>query len=232
VGVPERFAIHPSRYVRSFQGIPPSGRLPDDLAREIRHAYFACVSYIDSLVGGILDTLEETGAAEDTIILFWSDHGYHLGDHSLWSKHTNFERSTRVPLIASVPGAVETGVDCEALVELVDVYPTLVEWCGLPLPDHLEGRSFAQRLADPDGAGRPAAFSEFSRGGARGVSVRSPQFRYTEWRKGDAVVARELYDHHRDPLETRNEAENPEYAEAMRELARLLAVRLGEGGPR
>lgn len=225
--VNETYAIHASNYVRSFKDIPLAGQLPDELAREIRHAYYACISYVDALVGDVLAALEETGQRENTIIVFTSDHGYQLGDHSLWSKHTNFELATRVPLIISVPNSLTNGTQTDALIELVDLFPTLAELCGLDSPEHLEGVSFASVLAGQETEIRDTAFSEFTRSGARGCSIRTSRFRYIEWRAqrtGD-IVAQELYDHLQDPGENVNVADQAAYASALSHLADLLESR-------
>jgi arylsulfatase A-like enzyme len=224
----ERYAVHNSNYVRSFKDIPPTGKLPDELAREIRHAYYACISFVDALVGSLLDELDATGQRDNTIIVFTSDHGYQLGDHSLWSKHTNFELATRVPLFVSVPGASSTGQFSDSLVELVDLYPTLAELCGLEFPGHLEGQSFGHVVFAPDAQARTEAYSEFSRNGARGRSIRTDRFRYIEWRdqKSGEVVARELYDHSNDPGENVNVAGEAEFAKIVLKLSEQLAARL------
>jgi len=228
VNAPEKYAITNSPYVRSFKDIPQSGQFPDDLAREIRHAYYACISYVDSLVGGLVNELESSGQLNNTLIVFTSDHGYQLGEHSLWSKHTNFELATRVPLFISVPNAASHGRSTDSLVELVDLFPTLAELFGLPLPDHLEGISFAPLLSDSEASGRTEAFSEFTRRGARGCSIRTERFRYVEWRDVNTgeVVAQELYDHAKDPHENENVAGKGEYSGEVASLSARLAERM------
>jgi iduronate 2-sulfatase len=227
LNVDERYAVHNSNYVRSFKDIPDSGQLPDELAREIRHAYYACISYVDALVGDVLAALEETGQREDTIIVFTSDHGYQLGDHSLWSKHTNFELATRVPLFVSVPNSLANGTTTDALIELVDLFPTLAELCGLESPEHVEGVSFASIFGGQKTEVRDTAFSEFTRNGARGCSIRTSRFRYIEWRdhKTGDVVAQELYDHSQDPGENVNIAGEAAYASIRSHLAVQLEGR-------
>jgi len=219
--------FHPSRYLRSFADFPAEDPIPDNVARTTRRAYLACVSYVDRLTGKLLAALEETGQRENTLVVFTSDHGYHLGDHGLWSKHTTFEIATRVPLLVAGPD-VPAGVSTGALVELLDLYPTLAEHCGLPLPDHLDGTGFAPVLTDPDAPARRAAFSEYTRRGARGLSLRGPRYRYTEWRdrRSGEVVARELYDHREDPLETRNLAGDESLAGERSRLAAWLERRM------
>ncbi|MDF1859559.1 MAG: sulfatase [Verrucomicrobiales bacterium] len=231
-GAPLKHSFHESRYIRSFTDFPDAGPIPDDVARETRHAYLACVSYIDRLTGQILAALEETGQRENTLIVFTSDHGYHLGDHALWSKHTTFEIATRVPLLMAGPG-IEAGSTTESLVELVDLFPTLAEKADLALPSHLDGKSFATVLSDPLLTIRESAFSEFSRGGARGCSIRTKRFRYTEWRnlKNKKVTARELYDHETDPMETANVVMEGTYKSDRSRLSALLRGRLSPTAP-
>lgn len=221
---PAKYVWHPSRYVRSFGGIPDEGPFSSDLQREIKHAYWACISYVDALIGQVLDELDRQGVADNTIVALWSDHGYQLGEHDLWSKHTTFETSTKVPLIIVDPRKQVKGARTNAFAELVDLYPTLADLAGLPLPDHLEGSSLAVVLEDPDISVDDAAYSQFSRAGAQGLSVRLEGYRYTEWRdsKTGEVLARELYHHDKDPQENKNVAANPEYAVAMERAERKL----------
>ncbi|MEM1441172.1 MAG: sulfatase [Verrucomicrobiota bacterium] len=228
-GAPLNHTFHPSNYLRSFSGFPTKGEIPDEEARKTRHAYLACVSYIDRLTGKLVEALQESSQWENTIIVFTSDHGYHLGDHGLWSKHTTFELATRVPLIFAGPGIAEDS-STVALVELVDLFPTLSELAGLSLPDHLDGRSFAPVLADPSSSFREAAFSEFSRAGGRGLSIRTDRYRYTEWRsmKNGTVIARELYDLSTSSVEETNLANDPDHSATVEELAAALEKRLAE----
>ena len=211
-GSPE-YAVSPWCYVRSFKGMPKEGPMPKDLARETRHAYFACVSYIDSLIGDLLTALKETGEAENTIIALWSDHGYQLGDHGMWCKHTNFETSTRIPFILVEPRSSKKSQRVSARVELIDLYPTLADMAGLPLPKDVDGKSLKPVL---ENAGswdeeETVAYSQFRRGGKLGYSVRTENLRYTEWRGSNTgpVDAQELYDHRFDPSENKNVAGTP-----------------------
>ena len=222
--VPEKYALLDWPYVRSFAGIPQSGPMPNHLARQVRHAYLACVSYVDAQVGRILQTLDELGLSQSTIIVVTSDHGYQLGEHGLWSKHTNFELATRVPLLVSVPGHANGRT--EALTELVDLYPTLADVCGLPKPK-TDGRSFAKVLRDPSAIHREAAMSTYARAGARGWSIRTADVRYTEWRdlKTDELRATELYDHRLDPGENVNRAEDEAWADEVGALSKRLRRR-------
>ncbi|MHC4411890.1 MAG: sulfatase, partial [Planctomycetota bacterium] len=183
--------------LRSYYGIPKKGPCSDELARQLIHGYYACVAYIDALVGRLLDELDRLKLRDNTVIILWGDHGWKLGEHAGWCKHTNFELDTRVPMILSVPGMKTAGRRTWALTEYVDVYPTLCEVCGLSVPGHLEGRSMAPLLEDPARPWKKAAFSQYPRGKVMGYSMRTERFRYTEWkdRETGKVLARELYDH-------------------------------------
>ncbi len=153
-------ALTPSIELRARTDIPKDGPIPDDLARRLLHGYLACVSYVDAQVGRLLDELEKNGLAENTILVIWGDHGWQLGEHSLWGKAANFETSARAPLIVSAPGRKGNGRQAAGLVEFVDVYPTLCELAGLPLPSHLEGVSAVPLLNDPARTWKTAAFTQ------------------------------------------------------------------------
>jgi iduronate 2-sulfatase len=155
--------LHPSFELRARYGIPKKGPIDDEMARTLKHAYLACVSYVDAQIGKMIDALDEAGVRDNTIIIVWSDHGWHLGDMGIWGKATNYEIATRVPLMIWTPDMPKgsRGKKSEALVELVDMYPTLCELAGLEKPDHLEGQSFVPLLSNPDMAWKSAAFSQF-----------------------------------------------------------------------
>lgn len=193
--------------------------------RELLHGYYAAVSFIDSLVAELLAELDASGRADNTIIVIWGDHGFHLGDHGLWGKHTTMEQANRVPLMIHVPGM--SGGDADTLVELLDLFPTLAELAGLEAPAHLQGKSLSGVLNDPDVDFADVAISQYKRKGAYGYSMRTSQYRYTEWVKPDGDVAyRDLYDLQNDPGETRNIGSLPE----NRSLMNRLAVMLRENG--
>jgi iduronate 2-sulfatase len=221
-----RVAWHNSREIL---GEPPRALTPEAV-REIRHGYLAAVSYLDAQVGKVLDELDRLGLARRTIVVFWSDHGYHLGEHTLWAKTSNFELDARVPLLVSAPG-IRGGLRTRALAELLDLYPTLVELAGLPRPDGVEGTSLAPVLKNPSASGKAAALTQHPRPAyykgapeAMGYSLRTNRHRYIEWRDWNdgAVIARELYDHETDPDETRNVAGVAENAAAVKAAAELL----------
>jgi iduronate 2-sulfatase len=214
---------------------PPLGTkanpIDDDTARLLRHAYFACTSYVDAQFGKVMSELDRLGLRENTIVMLWSDHGWHLGDNGCWGKHTNYEWATRSPLIVSVPGMENVGAKCDALVEYVDMFPTLAELAGAETPKYLEGVSMTPLLADPKRKWKTAAFSQYPRGRTgelEGYAIRTDRYRYVEWRrkKKDGtfrVQARELYDHQADPLERTS------VARANPEVVKLLAARLQAG---
>jgi uncharacterized sulfatase len=190
-------------------------------AREAVAAYYACVSLVDAGVGRILDTLEEEGLADNTIVVFLGDHGFHLGEHGLWSKYTLFEQSRRAPLIVRVPGAPGNGQVCKQLVEFVDILSTLGELSGLDLPENLEGTSFAPLLENPARPWKKAAFTEFPANKAINRAVVTDRYRYAEWPYNQKLI-RELYDLKQDPWETVNVVDDPAYADVRREMATLL----------
>lgn len=187
-------------------------------ARELRHHYYACVSFIDAQVGKLMAALDRLGVADRTIVVFWSDHGFHLGDHGIWTKQTNYELATRAPLIVRAPGMQAVGESCYCLVEYVDLYPTLCELAGFGINPDLEGSSFVPLLNDPEQPWKTAAFSQFPRGNqTEGYSIRTAEWRYTEWRdkRAGEIVSRKLYHTAEDPLETRNLADESQFQERM-----------------
>lgn len=234
-------AINTMRELRGYTDFrdaptPPEGPLTEAQMRLLRHGYLASVSYTDAQIGKLLDALDRLGLAENTVVVLWSDHGWKLGHHQSWCKMTNYEVDTRVPLIVKAPGRQVTGARCDALVELVDLYPTLCALCDAPLPDGLEGTSFAPLLRDPARQWKEAVFSVFLREGIWvapdgieyfGRAIRTATHRYVEWtvRKTGALAARELYDHRTDPGENVNVAG----LAANRAVVDELAARLRAG---
>lgn len=197
-----------------------------EVARTMKHAYAACVSYIDAQIGRMMTELDALGLSEDTIIMLISDHGWHLGDQDHWGKSTNFENSIRAPLIISAPG-YRAGQRSRALVEYVDVYPTLCELAGLEVPDYLEGNSVVPLLENPNRKWKHAAFSQYPRGWPRakfeGYSIRTDRYHYIRWRELDgAFKSDELYDHKNDPMESVNVVADPAYATSVAELKMQL----------
>ncbi|MEM7386179.1 MAG: sulfatase [Verrucomicrobiota bacterium] len=224
--------------LRSYSDIPTGispTAFPEALNQRLIHGYHACVSYMDDNVGRLLEALEKSGKADETIVLFWADHGWKLGDHSSWCKHTNFECDTRVPLIVRLPEPTAARGTTQSLVELVDLYPTLCDLAGLEKPAHLQGRSFLPTLKKAETPHREFAYSSYphrrkNAAPVTGHSLRTADFRYTEWwEKGtDKVVGSALTNLTEDPGETtsalpesKSEAEN--LSQKLR--ARALEVR-------
>ncbi len=220
VDAPKEATMYNWRYIRNFRGCPDEGPMPDDMARHLLHAYYASISYMDAQLGRVLDELDRLGLADSTAVVLWSDHGYQMGEHGIWGKHTNFEDAVLTPMIVRAPGQKHPGQASNALVELVDIYPTLCGLCDLELPEHLEGTSFLPLLDQPERHWKSAAFSQFARGNVMGRSMRTPRYRYTLWRRArdGRVMGRELYDHNTDPNENTNIAANPKNEVLIRQL--------------
>jgi iduronate 2-sulfatase len=191
---------------------------------------------MDAQVGRVADALDRLGLAENTIIVFTSDHGYHMGEHGLWQKMSLFENSARVPLLIVAPGVTKKGSVAPAPVSHLDLYPTLTELAGVKAPANIQGQSLVPLLKDPAAPGRGWALTQVARGGAGrpganaaraaagkrffGYSLRTPRWRYTEWNEG--AEGRELYDHNADAKELTNLAEKPEHAQTVAELSTQL----------
>ena len=216
--------------LRGYFGMPKEGPVPDDQARQLIHGYSACVSYVDAQLGRVIAELERLKLRENTVIIMWGDHGWKLGEHASWCKHTNFEVDARAPMIISAPGVKGNGKHTSALAEFVDMYPTLCELCDLEIPEHLEGLSLVPVMQDPDRSWKEAAFSQYPRGKVMGYTMRTDRYRYTEWidrqyiltdqglSQAREVKARELYDHQGDPQENVNVINLPGYAEDVKKL--------------
>jgi iduronate 2-sulfatase len=222
------YALTDSGELRSVAGIP-AGPSPAGQQRELIHGYYAAVSYVDAMVGRLLDELDRLGLDRNTIVVLWGDHGWHLGDHAQWGKKTNYEQATRIPIIVSAPGAAR-GEKSRALVETVDLYPTLAELAGLPAPkvaQKLDGSSFAATVRNPRAPTKEAIFHAYPRnrppdGQIIGRSVRTERYRLVEWKSPGAAASTaelELYDYATDPLETKNLA-----SEAPQVVARLRGL--------
>jgi iduronate 2-sulfatase len=192
--------------------------MTDDQRRQAIQAYRASVTFMDAQAGKILDALERLGLDRNTVVVFTSDHGYHLGDHGLWQKRSLFERGARVPLIIARPGPGARGAAAPGVVELLDLYPTLAELAGLPAPPYLDGVSLRPVLDDPAARVREGAYTQVDRAQFQGRSVRTERWRYTEWDDGRKGV--ELHDYEADPAETKNLA--ADHPEQVRTLSGLL----------
>ncbi|MBK1877246.1 sulfatase [Pelagicoccus mobilis] len=227
-GAPDYATAHYSLSNYSGENDYGPRRLSDDRARVLRRAYFACVSFIDAQVGYLMDELDRLDLRDNTIVVFWSDHGWHLGDQGAWGKTTNYEWSTRAPLIVSLPGS--TGARTSALVEYVDLYPTLVDLAGFEVPDFIEGTSLRPLFDSPDREWKTAAFSQYPRSGdLEGYAIRTDRYRYVEWWEKEGIektslLSRELYDYESDPLETVNIAETAAHSETVEMLSKQLVA--------
>lgn len=216
-------------------------KLTDDLRRQCRQAYYASISFMDAQVGRVVDALDRLGLSDNTIIVFTSDHGYHMGEHGLWQKMSLFEESSRVPMLIVAPGVARKGGTAKSPVSHVDLFPTLAELCGVKTPANVQGQSLVPMLKDPSVTGRGWAITQVMRGGgpnrasvttnvgsegARffGYSLRTPRWRYTEWDEGRK--GRELYDHDADPRELSNLANIPAEAKTVEELSAHLRAAL------
>ncbi|MCX6366737.1 MAG: sulfatase-like hydrolase/transferase [Armatimonadetes bacterium] len=233
-----KFAGHDNGELHGYGNIPAGNPLSPTISRELRHGYYAAISYMDAQVGKLLDTLKAEGLDKNTIIVLWGDHGWQLGDHGLWHKHTNFERATHAPLIFSAPGMTQAGKTTPALAEFVDIYPTLADLAGLTKPTGLDGKSLKPVLDNPSARVRKVAISQYPRSAegkpVMGYSARDTRWRLTLWRDrtSGATVATELYDEKNDPKESVNVAAKPENAAVIAELTKELdAAYAGLGAP-
>jgi iduronate 2-sulfatase len=197
--------------------------LPDKLARQAIQAYYASITFADAQLGRILDTLESRGLAKDTIVVFTSDHGYHMGEHGHWQKTTLFDNASRVPLILATPKMKSAGVATECPAEMIDFYPTLAELCDVTPPAYLSGVSLVPVLNDPDATPRKSALTQYE----SGYSIRTPCYRYTEWGE-DGSGGAELYDHETDSEELVNLASHPDHAATVKRLSQHLRARIVE----
>jgi len=227
-------AYHKHEELQSYTDIPKiesfsdifTKLIPEDKQRELIHGYYACVSFIDAQVGKLMAELQELGLEKNTIVILWGDHGWHLGDHALWCKHTNFEQATRVPMIISVPG--EQPGSYSMPVEFVDIFPTLCDAMGLDIPAHLQGKSLMPAIQDKNVRIKDFAVSQFDRGNNHGYTIRTDRYRFTVWMKddyrtwmpfeADRVLDCEMYDYQTDPNETLNLYRLPEYEGLVNEM--------------
>lgn len=210
-------SLHGSSEFNSYrlgdETVSLNGSVSDAYSRKLRHAYFACVSYIDAQVGRLMGELERQGLAENTVVVIWGDHGWHLGDQLIWGKHTIFERALKSTFIINVPGAT-TGRVVDKVVSTVDIYPTLTGLCNLEMPGHTDGKSLVPLLLGEGNEWENASYGYFR----NGISLRTERYRLTKYfRSAEPVI--ELYDHKTDPNETRNIApENPAVVEQLMPL--------------
>lgn len=210
--------------LRTYAGVPEDSPIDPELTRHLIHGYYAATSYADSQVGRLLDALDGSAVADNTIVVLWGDHGWHLGDHGMWCKHTNYEQAARIPLIIAAPGAAK-GAHSEAMIETVDIYPTLSELAGLAPPDAVDGVSFAGVVNDPTATARQSVIHVYPRGNRLGRAIRTPRYRMVQWKPiggSDQEAEYELYDYRSDPLETRNIATAK--PDVLKDLQAVLAT--------
>jgi arylsulfatase A-like enzyme len=215
-------AVHNSGELRAYAGIPPNGPIEREMARTLIHGYYACVSFTDAQIGRLLDALEKTGLAKNTIVVLWGDHGWQLGEHGMWNKHSCFETSMHAPLLVRAPTdqIIKAGTRVSALTEFIDVYPTLCELTGLPIPSHVQGTSLVKLMRDPTSPWKPYAVGRFG----AGDTIRSDTQRFSEYTdRNDKQTGRMLYDHQTDPHENTNvaaqkAAEAEKLQQALREI--------------
>jgi iduronate 2-sulfatase len=221
--------------LRQYADMPETAGLPEEVERTLIHGYHAAVSYMDAQLGRVIDALEATGLDKNTIVVLWGDHGWHLGDHGMWCKHSNYEQATRIPIIVVAPEVTTAGATSTALVESVDIYPTVCDLAGLPVPENLEGTSFAPVLKNPSSETKNAIFHVYPRGSRLGRAVRTARYRLVEWKRPGARpdrVVLELYDYQTDPGETKNLAdEQPEVAAELRKILAAEAEAKPQLGP-
>ena len=230
--------------ISSFTDQKPGLDLPVDKQKELIHGYYAAISYMDAQVGIVLRALDSLGLSKNTVVVLWGDHGWHLGDHNLWCKHTNFEQATHAPLIISAPGMKPSKTVSPT--EFVDIFPTLCELTAVSAPAHLDGKSLVAIMKNPEATVKEFSVSQYPRsrnkldterlgwsdGQLMGYSLRTKQYRYTVWLKNnfrsymtfsqDLVVARELYDYNKDPNETVNVADEKSYAAVSGDLHKKM----------
>lgn len=205
--------------------------LPVEKQKELIHGYYAATSYMDAQLQRVLNELDRLGIRNNTIVVFWGDHGWHLGDHGLWCKHSNFEHATHTIMMMSVPG-MKAGTKPISVSEFVDIFPTLCDLTGIPIPVNLDGVSLVPSLNNPDAQVKKYARSQYPRGKVMGYSIRTNRYRYVEWIDNNfrtymqydtaKVIAKELYDYRKDPLETENLIDNKKYLKAKEEMAALF----------
>jgi len=232
IDAPE-IAFHNSQELRGYTDIPQLGEINYEKSIVLRHGYYACVSFVDAQFGRIMESMKELGLDKNTIIVLWGDHGYHLGEQDLWCKSTNFELDNRIPLIISAPGNTKIGTKSDAIAEAIDIYPTIIDPCGLQASGPLAGLSLKPILTDQSVEIKNVAFSQFIRPyGAisgkpvthMGYTVRNKEWRCTIWynTKNDSIEFTELYDLKKNNIEKKNYSGNAEFAETESKMVQML----------
>ncbi len=230
------FAYQDSWELRNgYTDVPLKGPIPEEKQITLLHGYYATVTYVDAQIGKVLDELEALGVADNTIVALWGDHGWHLGDHGMWCKHTNYEQAARSPLLIAAPGMAGAGQGTDSPTEFADIFPTLCELAGLPAPEQLEGVSLVPLLNKTASDVKAAAISQYPRSTngkqAMGYAYRSRRYRYVEWVEKDfyggqttgTVIARELYDYQKAPHEPANLIDSAEYAAVVQAFEKMAS---------
>jgi len=217
------FAVKRRGEIMAFKPIPTSEPFHDDLTRQLIHGYYASVTYMDAQVGKLLDGLIEQGFAENTIVVLWGDHGWHLGDHGSWTKHSNYEQANRIPIIISAPGVTKPGSVTHQLTETVDLYPTIASLAGLPAPNTsqpIDGLDMTPVLKNGQTRIRDYAYHSYPKASIIGRAIRNERYRIVEWlNTSTSEIVYELYDYQADPLEKQNVASsNPKALDFMKAL--------------
>lgn len=218
-------ALHPWHELRNYATIPTKGPLTDEQAITLIHGYRACVSYVDALLGKVFDQIKKLGLDKNTMIVLWGDHGWSLGEHSIWCKHTMFETMLHAPLIIYDPSSKINGQNCNQIVEYVDIFPTVCDAAGIPAPKQAEGQSLMPLLKDKNAKSKGYAISRWKEGF---TLVTDDNLFYTEWwDKDDKVVGKMLFDHNNDPDENYNVVNKPKYKERVAEMSKFLKANRG-----
>ncbi len=218
-GAPE-YAPTGGGELHGYADMPAKGVIDAATTRHLIHGYYAATSYTDAQIGRVLSALDANQLAQNTIVVLWGDHGWHLGDHGMWCKHSNYENAARIPVIVAGPG-LQTGVHTQAMIESVDIFPTLCALSSLPAPAGLDGQSFASVLTGKSNQAREQVTHVYPRGDRLGIALRDKRYRLVEWktRGSQSDVEFELYDYLEDPLETKNlAAGNPTIVQDMSKL--------------
>ncbi|WP_371193820.1 sulfatase [Glaciecola sp. SC05] len=211
-------AFHNSGELRGYYGVPKKGDVSDEMALSLKRGYYASVSFVDAQIGRVLSEIESLGLDKNTIVILWGDHGWQLGEHKLWNKHSNFKTSTHAPLIFSVPGK-QANQQTDALTEFVDIFPTLCDLLGIPKPEQLQGESVAKLLDDPEEHKNTVAFIQWQ----GGTTMFTERYAYTEWfDKNGVFETNMLFDHKNDGDENVNLAQNPEHKTLISQLSEAL----------
>lgn len=212
-----KVSIHNNGELRNYSNIPQKGPVSEDTAINLIRGYYASVSFTDTQIGRVLQALEENGQRDNTVIVLWSDHGWNLLEHTLWQKHSCYETSLQIPLIVAAPGK-DANQRSPALIESIDLYPTLCELAGIPIPEHTQGTSFVPLLDNPLQAWKPYAVSRIN----IGDSIRTQRYRYTDYTRNGRRIGHMLYDHDHDPQENSSIANQPEMKSTTKQLSEQL----------